>query len=276
MIRNDVDVDSNLRQRLRSEQIVRGPLQGSIEVDNQGNIIFTPTPGFDGSDVNFEYRLVARTADGSTEIRSDVTTVSVEFMQPSNRNVIENQSNGESQTTDANNIIAQVTGLKLPMTTSNEEADALPQKIESTIDSITAQAAYVAPDDVSSGEDRAGLSLDFEGNVYSYIGRTQFLDLADLELSEFQLRDSIHTNTVQGNHLFLSQLIVGGSPVESSTSQEPSALSVGLQSAPLISGIAFTVAWSITGLTVGGSHVYRYLDVGSLLDDESIEDIVAS
>ena len=260
LMRNDFDSDSNLSDF--DIEIVQGSFsqsQGTIEVNNQGNVIFTPNDGFDGSDVIFQYQLVDIMPDGSRQIRSDVTSVSVEFSQLPNREVTDNEQGGDRQTTDATTIIPEGTGLKLPMTTENEEAEALPQSIESTNDSLSSQSGYITPDDVGSGEDRAGLTLDFEGNVYSYIGRTQFVDLVDLELSEFQLRDSIQSNTVPGNHLFLSQLIVGGSPVESSAGEEPSALSVGLQSAPLISGLAFTVAWGITGLTVGGSHVYRRL-----------------
>ena len=274
IVANDFEGSSELTSF--KVQIVDGPSQGTVVVRGE-NLIFTPVSSFAGTD-SFSYQLVS--LDGQ-QVLSEVAAVSVELATPTpnpqapDANLVPVDNNSTPA------LVTEGAGLNRPATTSDDETpDAIPQPVVATIDAITTQQGYVAPIDFDSGDDRVNLALEFEGNVYSYFGRTQFLELANLELSEVQVRDSVQGESSQSNQLLLSQLIVGVSNMDSSDGDDASALSVGkliFQNAPLITVTAISVVSITMGLTLTGSQIHRILDVGSLLDDdESIEDIISS
>ena len=279
--------------------IVDGPSQGIVTVDNQtGDLVFTPNAEFSGVD-SFSYRLIS--IDG-TQVLSQTAAVSIELAIPaaiepaivtpapvtSTPAPVTSTPNPVLPPPPAPQIAAPATPNTAnfgpspvpvaPLTTSGELADAI-QQTAPTLDSIATQQGYVAPEDFGAREDRVDLTLEFEGNVYTYYGRTQFLELADLELSQFDLQDSFQSETDQGNQLLLNQLILGVSSMSTSNNDDASPLSVGnyiFKNAPLIGVTTFVAISVLTTATFTGSQLHRIFDVGSLLDDESIEDIVAS
>ena len=293
LISNDFDGDSDLGDfRL---EIVGQPSQGTVTVDGDtGNVVFTPNEGFDGSDVVFEYQLVDPTNNRS---RSDVARVSIEFSAPPvvptptsvtpppPATVGTPSIDAESQTDPAEEVSSDVTTNPTapPQTVESDirsRQDELPPPQPVIVEPVETLQSYVAPTDLSSDDDQDDLSLEFQGNVYTYVGRTQFLELANLELSGFQLRDSVLGESDQGDQMLLSQLIVGVSNMNTSDSDNNPVLSVGfiLDKAPWITGaIVLASVVGFGGLTFTGSQMYQNLDVASLLnDDESIEDIISS
>ena len=269
---NDMFFDLNLDEF--ELQIVDRPLRGSVTVSG-GFVEFTPSVNFGVLDTDaFSYQLVS--ADGT--IRSDVATVDVDGLDlPPNSFEEENDEENDRDSDDG----FDGTGMNLTMLEDDDESDigrigrvqAVPAAIEFGEDKQ--QAVFEALD--SQFEDaKAGLLLDYESNVYSYFGRTQFLDLSNQELSAVSSVEAIQDITNFNNQLTLSQFVVGAEAQDTSSSLDLSNLDLGVFRPFSIGVGAITVAIASLVTLTTSSQIPRVLDFGQMLDEESIEEIVSS
>ena len=266
---NDMFFDLNLDEF--ELQIVDRPLRGSVTVSG-GFVEFTPSVNFGVLDTDaFSYQLVS--ADGT--IRSDVATVDVDGLDlPPNSFEEENDEENDRDSDDG----FDGTGMNLTMLEDDDESDigrvqAVPAAIEFGEDK---QQAVIEALDSQFEDAKAGLLLDYESNVYSYFGRTQFLDLSNQELSAVSSVEAIQDITNFNNQLTLSQFVVGAEAQDTSSSLDLSNLDLGVFRPFSIGVGAITVAIASLVTLTTSSQIPRVLDFGQMLDEESIEEIVSS
>ena len=269
---NDMFFDLNLDEF--ELQIVDRPLRGSVTVSG-GFVEFTPSVNFGVLDTDaFSYQLVS--ADGT--IRSDVATVDVDSLDlPPNSFEEENDEENDRDSDDG----FDGTGMNLTTLEDDDESDigrigrvqAVPAAIEFGEDK---QQAVIEALDSQFEDAKAGLLLDYESNVYSYFGRTQFLDLSNQELSAVSSVEAIQDITNFNNQLMLSQFVVGADAQDTSSSLDLSNLDLGVFRPFSIGVGAITVAIASLVTLTTSSQIPRVLDFGQMLDEESIEEIVSS
>ena len=165
------------------------------------------------------------------------------------------------------------------VTVSDSEEDTFPAN--PIVEPILSQDGLAEIENVRVVNDRRSQTLNFDSSVYTNAGRTQFLDLANQELTEVVTKNSISVQANFQDKLSLSQFLGGTAYQQEASEKDGGALNVGGfigKNAQTLFAFAATVVLVGTGVTFTSSQVYRHLDVGSLLDDddESIEDIVSS
>lgn len=162
-----------------------------------------------------------------------------------------------------------------PAPAEDEEEFGRVQTIPELLELASSQQAIVEESGSQVEDARAGLLLDYDSDVYSYAGRTQFLDLAKQELSVIS-SEALQSNGDFSQQLTLSQLVVGSEVQDISSSLDISNWNLGDFTPPIFGAGLITVAIA-TAATLTSSQIPRVLDFGQLLDDEeSIEEIVSS
>ena len=260
-------------------QIVSGPSIGSISIS--GSLVeYTPFPGAEGTTDSFSYQLVS--ADG--EVRSNVAQVSVtlrvddvdEADRPDLiRPATEPESNGDDDSGSGPEVVTEIVeGMGLtPLNEDEDETRGRPPSIPAPIEFESFRRPAVDASVLNDGPEAAAL-LDYESNVYSYLGRTQFLDLAKQELSSTLEVDSIYSQADFSRQLSLSQFVAETEDQDASSERGISDLNLG--DPPFLSaGFAAVAFLSIGTLMLTSTQIPRFLDIGQLLE-ESIEEIVSS
>ena len=150
----------------------------------------------------------------------------------------------------------------------------LVQSVPTPIELEAIQRAVVEDLDSRAEDARANLLLDYQSNGYSYAGRTQFLDLAKQELSVIS-SEALQSTDDFSQQLSLRQFVVGPDIQNKSSLLDVSNLDLGDLTPPILGAgmLAFAI---VTAATLTSSQIPRVLDVGVLLDEESIEEIVSS
>ena len=162
-----------------------------------------------------------------------------------------------------------------PAPAEDEEEFGRVQTIPEVLELESSQQAIVEESGSQVEDARAGLLLDYDSDVYSYAGRTQFLDLAKQELSVIS-SEALQSNDDFSQQLTLSQFVVGPEVQDISSSLDISNWNLGDFTPPIFGAGLITVAIA-TAATLTSSQIPRVLDFGQLLDDEeSIEEIVSS
>jgi len=124
---------------------------------------------------------------------------------------------------------------------------------------------------------KASLLLGYESNVYSYVGRTQFLDLAKQELSDIS-SETLDSKDAFNQQLTLSQFVVGAGVQNTPALRDISNVILGEFTQPILgAGAMLGIVVATAAATVTSTQLPRVLDVEQLLDDEeSIEEIVSN
>ena len=205
----------------------------------------------------------------------DINNRDDDFDEPRNES---DESDESDESVDEGNIVtAGMNPLSNPM---NEVSERESSSSQTDVDSlIFSPPSFVDSDGSIVEASQQGLGFGFESNVYQYVGRTSFLDLASHEIVDLHVREVVDTQAIQNNFLSLSQFVVNVTDQHSSAGNENSILDIGnliSNNAPFLGVTALMTFTVISGLTITSTQIHRILDVGSLLDDdESIEDIVS-
>ena len=259
--------------------------------ETSGEFRFAEVPDFesltDGGNVH-TFTVVATSSFGfsvTQEIDLTVTDVSEppeienDFTLPSaDTNAFEEELDDAGDENDTEESAFDGTTLNPAMAEIEEEVVlGRVRPVPAPIELGLGQQAVVAASDSQLADITANLLLDYEGNVYSYLGRTAFLDLSNQELSTISSVETIQSKTDFSQHLTLSQFIVGTKDQSTSASQGISDLDLGDLTQPILGAGAMMGVAIAAAATVTSSQIPRVLDIGLLLDDEeSIEEIVSS